>query len=141
MSLHNLVNTIKCKNDGCSEMVSIGRILQDKPRECSKCKCRRYNESRKLAYRQRYRKKTKVFCIQCGCMLAFVGIQGRRKEICLDCQKVIRDRYNNQKCIYCQKQLDGKQGKFCSQNCRNKTLYILGKRYYMRKKNVDKLES
>lgn len=137
MSLQNLVNTIKCKNENCTEMVSVGRILQDRPRECPKCKCRRYRDSRRNASKEHYRRSHARKCVKCHLDMPWVNTKGPRAEMCMACKVQLVREYETRKCIYCSTQLRGKQGVFCSKICCHKTSNI---KISLRNKHVDKLE-
>lgn len=121
MSLENLVNVAKCPT--CPNMVPVGRLRPDKPRQCEQCKNKTQNIKRRLQARMRYRNKHKKNCIKCGADINFV--KGVRKEICLDCQGVIKMRYHDRRCIYCDGEILDSQSKFCSHKCQQKTLYIV----------------
>lgn len=124
MSLQNLVNVAKCPE--CPNMVPVGRIRPDKPRRCDQCKNKLQRIKERAKARDYYRAKHPKKCFRCGSDISFTN--GIRKEVCLDCQKIIRDQYNNRTCIYCNTPLKGFTNKFCNNNCRNKTLYIVNGR-------------
>lgn len=129
MSLETLINVAKCPT--CENMVPVGRLRPEQPRKCDACKRQIAKIKNRIKCRNTYRKKHIKKCIRCGNDVTFTG--GWRKEVCQDCQMIIRDRYRNQTCIYCDSPLSNITAKFCNNKCRNKTFIILNGR----KKNVD----
>ena len=127
MSFESLVNVVKCAT--CSNMVPLGRLPARKERQCQACLDKIQRAKKRLQAKIRYRAKNKKYCI--ACQNEITCITGWRKELCLDCQEVVKKRYTEQKCIYCQAMLKGNpNAKFCSHTCQLKTLYIV----YGRKK-------
>lgn len=124
MSFDSLVNVAKCPT--CPNMVALGRLKPDKPKQCQSCQDKTQRLKKRFQAKMRYRQTHKKICIRCGGDVNV--IKGVRKEICLDCQELIRLRYQSQKCIYCDSPLVMPNQKFCSHKCQMKTLYIVNGR-------------
>lgn len=124
MSLEDLVNVSKCPT--CDNMVPVGRLRPERPRKCDSCK-RKESRLRQIIKGKRWYARThKKNCIKCGGEIPY--IRGWRKEVCIDCQAIIKMKYLDQRCIYCDTVLDDLNKKFCDRRCQQKTLYIVNGR-------------